>query len=224
MEKDKLIKGHKPPNRMLPWIWTLPTERPLLQYFNLRHELDCADLFVKFFPYYDTWDYGWESWERQKYRIRTERKTGNNGEFNVLYDRRMVMNGINFLIEVDRGTEPLGVDPDQLDKPVNFTYFAGGNDRKTIRYKLAEYLNFAEAIHYRFAVVFTVQDWRYGGFDLEGTKIRIEQFQKLISHIKSPALFLIGDHQEVVKDPQGKHFYSPLFDNPVSLFELTATA
>lgn len=209
MENDGLITGHKPPYRNLPWIWTLPKVRVLTQYFNLQHELDCADLFVKYFAGITDWDNGWTDGEYEEYRVK---------DLGVHYDRRMVYKGRTYLWEVDRGTEPLGVEPQKIKGKIDF--FRDG-DKKTLREKIANYMRFSRVHSYRFTVLFTVQDWRYGGYDEERTEQRVIDLHRMLKDADGKNHFLVADHRELLLDPQGKHFLYYKYPDLLSLEDLS---
>jgi len=211
MEKGSLIKAHKPPYRNLPNIWTLPDVRSIHQFFNLQHELDCADLFIRYFPHFTEWDYQWTDDEIIRYQIESHK---------VYFDRRMRFQDVSFMWEVDRGTEPMGADNAQLygkDRQVSFNPHA---EKKSLRDKIAKYIDMAHQQNYRMTVLFTVQDWRYGGYDDAGTVLRIKNLLQLIRHTDTDVRFVVADHQDVLENPLGSVFLDPFYPQPRSLQDL----
>lgn len=86
-------------------LWRrLDSDLDLLSLQSYWHERACADLYVAFAPHLtpdDYWDSKWLDSERRRLRF----PPAFNGMPKVLqYDRRLVLNGRVFLIEVDRGT------------------------------------------------------------------------------------------------------------------------
>lgn len=104
MEADGLIDYHQDHNNQ-PRVWMLsPTQaraagRPAVtcpdNFYNRKHEIAVADLFVRYFPHVTHWDNRWLGTEEQF------------KSFGLYYDARMVIDGKLVFWEVDRGTEDL---------------------------------------------------------------------------------------------------------------------
>lgn len=104
MAADGLLRYHQEHNNQ-PRAWMLspsyakanglpPVECPE-NFYNRKHELACADLFVQYFPHVTHWDNRWMGTEQQF------------KSFGLFYDARMVIDGRLVFWEVDRGTEDL---------------------------------------------------------------------------------------------------------------------
>jgi hypothetical protein len=113
-----------------------------------------------------------------------ERETLRIPQYKVNYDARMVLNGRVYLWEVDRGTE----DFEQLFEKVN------------------KYIRFAESLQTEsFQVVFTMQKYRRQHFGR-----RVDEFLKFLASKKHRNMFLVAKHGEVLTDPLGAAYVSPL--------------
>lgn len=131
MQSDKEIYSDREHNNQ-PLVWMLPGTNYPNNFFIRQHELDCADLFVAFYPHLSVWESEWGAFEKQakvhiKYRLN--------------FDRRMTMpDGKVFVLEVDRGTEDLD---------------------KQLEPKIDKYIAFSNANpSYKFQVVITLQKYR----------------------------------------------------------------
>lgn len=93
------------------------------------HELLCADLFAEYIHRFSYWDDGWSDFERETFTI---------PKAQGVYDRRMVLNGKIFLIEVDRGTE------EHFEEADRFKYAASGRRwLKSLNAKVDAYQRFS---------------------------------------------------------------------------------
>ncbi len=114
-----------------------------------------------------------------------EKQTFDIPRYRVHYDARMVLGGKVYLWEVDRGTEEIDV---QLDPKVD------------------KYIALSHTLPYgAFQVLFTLQKYRRMNF-----KERVGQFVEMLQEKKRGNQFLFAQHSEVLADPLGQVFGSPL--------------
>lgn len=100
-------------------------------FYNRKHELAIADLFVAYYPHITHWDTKWGVYEIERLNIPM---------FKVFYDARMVLNGNVILWEVDNGTEDLA---------------------KQVSPKVDKYIALSNAYpSLRFTVIFTMSKYR----------------------------------------------------------------
>lgn len=117
-----------------------------------------------------------------------EKETLNIPHYKVNYDARMVLNGRVYLWEVDRGTE----DFDQL--------FA----------KVDKYIQFSKSLPPdSFQVIFTMQKYRRSK-----VKNRANKLLEYLASKKHRNQFLVVMHDEVLENPLGAVYVSPL--NPMA--------
>lgn len=126
-----------------------------------------------------------------------EKQKLNIPHYRVNYDARMVLNGRVYLWEVDRGTEDM---------------------TKQLGPKVEKYCRFAESLDSEaFQVIFTLQ--KYRKLSLGN---RADALLDLLASKKRRNLFLVAKHTDILADPSGAVFVSPL--DPLSkkhLSELT---
>ncbi len=124
-----------------------------------------------------------------------EKEKLNIPRYRVHYDARMVLNGKVYLWEVDRGTEEIDV---QLEPKVD------------------KYIDLAHSLPYgAFQVLFTLQ--KYRKMNLEN---RAGKLAEMLAEKKRGNQFLFGVHSEVLTNPLGEVFASPL--DPLKRINLAA--
>jgi hypothetical protein len=116
--------------------------------------------------------------------------------YRVNYDARMVLNGKVYLLEVDRGSE----------------------DLEQLAAKVKKYIAFADSLpDESFQVVFTLQKYRRMHFGH-----RADAVLDLFARQKRRNMFVAARHSDVLADPLGAVFVSPLDPSKKSLLsELT---
>lgn len=113
-----------------------------------------------------------------------ERTKLNIPRYRVNYDARMVLNGRVYLWEVDRGSE----------------------DFEQLSAKIGKYIQFSESLPPEsFQVVFTMQ--KYRRLHLGN---RADKLLKFIADKKRRNQFVVALHSQVLADPLGAVFVSPL--------------
>jgi hypothetical protein len=189
---------------------------------NLAHELAVADVYCALFPHrYSDEKPLLEYWDRDR---------GNDVAMTVKYDARLKLFGREMFLEVERGNHPI-LSPETAGK-VGKSYY-----QDSINYKIERYLkHFRDSGYKPFTVLFTIEDWRMGTYDPEGTEELFEKYAGLLaqfdSHHSEKVTFLLarhrditGDkdhtpgeiHNEVLGDPFGKVWYDPAQNASLSL-------
>lgn len=131
MEKDGEVHSDREHNNQ-PKVWMLPGTKYPNNYFIRQHELDCADVFVSFFPYLDTWQSPYGAYRKEGYE--------NFIKSRIEPDRLMLLDGREVCWEIDRGTE----DVDEQLEP-----------------KIDKYIDYSRRHpDHRFTVVITLQKYR----------------------------------------------------------------
>lgn len=224
LEKEKLVKRYKRIGTNLAELWALPKTRFAIGTQFIEHDLAVADLFVTYYLTgdLDHWDVYWDEAEK-----------GDADNHLVFYDARMSLQGHTFFWEVDRGTEPV-YDPQERSRITPKRW------AKSINGKIEKYIELAKQNPKdKFSVLFTIADHRYGVYDHDRTMDRAKQILDLLADYRRGNQFLvavhhdiIGDrfgtpgeiHNELLGDPYGAHFVSPLDPaTPVSLKDLIQT-
>ena len=131
MEGDKELHADREHNNQ-PKVWMLPHTKYPNNYFIRQHELDCAEVFVSFFPYLSYWQSPYGDYRKAGYKDFIKHR--------IEPDRLMGINGMEIAWEVDRGTE----DVDEQLEPKIDKYIAYSNANPT----------------HRFTVVITLQKYR----------------------------------------------------------------
>lgn len=213
-----LVIGHEPLTVNWPVVWTLPDIKYIKTHFSIEHELDCADLFTKFWNtnLAQYWDYQWQPDEIEDYHVESH---------GVYYDRKMVFNDNWFLIEVDRGTRPLGAmvnDITDEDKRIHFRKDQADGSSKTIVGQMAGYMHFANANKgkFEFAVLYTVQDCSSRIYDEAGTGRRLDYLSKMAAKNERADLFYFAHHRKLLADPLGAHFKSAADGQMYSILDI----
>jgi hypothetical protein len=189
---------------------------------NLAHELAIGDVYCALFPHkYQDGKPLLEYWDRDR---------GNDVHQTVKYDARLKLFGRDMFLEVERGNHPV-LSPEQAEKAGKSYY------EDSVNYKIDRYLkHFKESGYKSFTVLFTIEDWRMGVYDPEGTEELFEKYAKLFAqfgtHREDKVTFLlarhrdiVGDkdhtpgeiHNEVMGDPFGQVWYDPAKNAAVSL-------
>jgi hypothetical protein len=120
----------------------------------------------------------------ESYDIVNEIKALNLKHYKVKYDARMVLNGRVYLLEVDRGSE----------------------DLEQLTHKIRKYVAFADSLPSEsFQVVFTLQKYRRMHFGN-----RADAVIDLLARQKRRNMFVVARHSDVLADPLGPVFVSPL--------------
>lgn len=203
LEKKGLARAHPKVSKYKPTLWSKPGIKDFETDDNIQHELDCTDLYVAYWPSYPTglqyWDWQWQLDEKHLYE--TYKKDG------FSFDGRMKYRGNWFFWEVDRGTKSL----DQLEDQV------------------LGYIKFAARVpDPYFRVLFTLQYSRWGfTYADEDRQKNINRRARflldLLNRHKTGNRFLVARHSEVLENPLGQVFTSPLDEyNYTSLDGLTA--
>lgn len=213
-----LVIGHQPPTVNWPVVWTLPDIKYIKTHFSMEHELDCADLFTRFWKTNLTkyWDYEWQPDEMSEYSVESH---------GVYYDRKMVFNDNWYLIEVDRGTRPLGAfinDITQPEKKVHFRKDREDGSAKTVLGQMAGYMHFANANknQLEFAVLYTVQDCSARVYDEPGSQRRLDLLCKMAAKCDRADLFYFANHRKLLADPLGPHFKSAADNKFYSILDI----
>lgn len=177
-----LLRSDDNPNGLLTRFREHPSEQYLYAYhpyrfpenfFNRKHEIACGDIYVAYKVTGKVKHWDAEP-EAHKKLLGLSHK--------LKYDRRMLLtfNDAPIYWEVDRGTEDLEV-------------IAG---------KVKAYQMFHKSVNFRFYVIFTVKDTRYGTIEE-----RCEDIVNTIAECDTPGFqFLVARHSDVVKNPMGKVF------------------
>ena len=165
-----------------PIIWTLPKTANLFNPDNRDHEMDCADFFVSLLEAVDFettsrlehWDWQWDDSEKEAYSVKNK----------FFFDRRFVLDGKLYFLEVDRGTK----------------------DTNAIRAQFQRYVDFANAFpHERFTVLVTAQGYRSTTTQGRGTFLF-----NILADLKRSNQFLLALHEHAIADPLGEVWKSPL--------------
>jgi hypothetical protein len=191
---------------------------------NLAHELAVGDVYCALFPHrYSDQKPILEYWDRDR---------GNDVHQAVRYDARLRLFGKEMFLEVERGNHPI-LSPEQAEKAGKSYY------EDSLNYKIDRYLkHFKDSGYQPFTVLFTIEDWRTGTYDREGTEELFEKYAALLarftSHHTEKITFLlarqrdvVGDrdhtpteiHNEVLGDPLGQVWYDPAQNAYVSLLD-----
>lgn len=197
LEKRKLAICHLASNPYEPNLWSRPGIKPVSPEFR-AHEVACADLFVAYYgtPGLTHWDWQWTKAEVDEYA--TFRKSS------FLFDRRMILNGRMIFFEHDRGNRH----PEKLAEQIkNYYDFS-------VRYP-----------DLAMNVIYTL-DWARAGLRYdEDTKLeylneRGRFLEQEFKQYRRGNQFLFALQSDVVADPLGKVFVSPLTDARLSLSDL----
>jgi hypothetical protein len=157
---------------------------------NLAHELAVADVYCALFPHrYSDGKPLLEYWDRDR---------GNDVHQTVKYDARLKLFGRDMFVEVERGNHPV-LTPAQAEKAGKSYY------EDSVNYKIDRYLkHFRDSGYQPFTVLFTIEDWRMGTYDPEGTEELFEKYAALLgqfsSHHTEKITFLLARHRDVVGD------------------------
>lgn len=156
-------------------------------WYNRQHELSCADVFISLYHTgrLEHWDYRWTKQEEDYYGIK---------RLKVYYDRKFVVDGKVFFLEVDRGTE----DPEQLEDKIR-------------KYKDFS-TNFPDEWFY---VLFAVQGSRY--YKLSE---RLKWIMKLLDKHTPGKQFLVTEQQLAEQNPLGEIYISAQDSKPTSILSL----
>lgn len=194
-----LLRGKENPDGLLTRFREHPSEQYLYayhpyrfpeNYFNRKHEIACGDIYVAYKVAEVLKHWDAEPEAHKKLLGLTDK---------LKYDRRMLttFNDSPFYWEVDRGTEDLDV----------------------ITAKVKAYQKFGQQVDFRFYVIFTVKDTRYGTINE-----RCEDIINVIAECETVGFqFLVARHADVVKNPMGQVFLAANRpDRFMSLSELTS--
>lgn len=176
MEEDKEVHSDREHNNQ-PLVWMLPNVKYPNNYFIRQHELDCADTFVAFFPYLDRWTSPYGEYRKEEYKGFIK--------YRIEPDRLMTMNGIDYCLEIDRGTEDID---DQLEPKID-KYIAYSNANK----------------NHRFTVLITLQ--KYRRMNLEA---RHDNVVSMLATKKRGHQFLVTYQSDLTAQPLSSIWCSPL--------------
>lgn len=196
MKNDGLVKRHPRKSEYEAALWSLPgIKKPIGAQFR-EHYIDTTNLLVKYWePQH--WDEKWMEEDFQTYTI---------DQTVPMYDARMKKWNTVFYWEVDRGTEEM----EELFEKVN-KYIKLSNKHPNDK----------------FHVIFTMQYFRFGidqSPEQRLKKLRDRSYE-LVEYLgakKRGNQFLVAWHDQVIADPYGPVFISPLNPNvPISLESVT---
>jgi hypothetical protein len=164
-----------------PIIWSEPNTAKLFNPDNRDHELDCADFLVSLLEAtnHDTsrlvhWDWQWADEEKEAYSVKNK----------FFFDRRFVLDGHLYFLEVDRGTK----------------------DFSAVQAQFQRYVDFANAFpKERFTVLATAQSYRTTSAEARATMLF-----RLFGDLKRGNQFLVALHEHSLNNPLGKVWKSPL--------------
>ncbi len=157
---------------------------------NLAHELAVADVYCALFPHkYSDGKSLLEYWDRDK---------GNEVHQLVKYDARLRIFGREMFLEVERGNHPI-LTAEQVKKAGKSYY------EDSLNFKIERYLKYFKETDYKpFNVLITVEDWRMGTYDPEGTEELFEKYAQCLAqfntHHHEKVTFLLARHRDVVGD------------------------
>jgi hypothetical protein len=154
---------------------------------NRQHEIDCADLLCSLtaalHPNTERlshWDYQWSDEELEYYGIEADK--GSAGPY---FDRRFVLDGKLFFLEVDRGTK----------------------DPKKVKEQFARYVDFSRSFpDERFTVLITAQGYRHMTEEANANRLL-----EMTGSFKRGNQFLVTFHRFALANPLGRVWKSPMF-------------
>jgi hypothetical protein len=182
MVRDNEIRCHPAPRQqLLKNLYSLPgVKKPVNDQHLYGHEMDCADLFVALQKTGHL-----ARWER---RWDEDQRKALGDRFNVWPDRIFELDDTDdvYFLEVDRGTE-------EIDKQ--------------IKTKLEAYMRMGNALPGQsFRILFTAQGYRYHASD----HARLQELLGHLDKLRRGNQILVGVHSEVLKDPLGNVWVSPV--------------
>jgi len=188
LEKDGVVVRSKEISRRedkvnhnAPFIWSLKGVDMNINPDNRDHELDCVDFLVSLVtalrPETDRlthWDYKWSDEELEVYAVKNK----------IYFDRRFILDGYQYFLEVDNGTKSL----------------------KAIREQLERYVALSNAFpKERFTVLYTTQKYRS-----VSAEARLKSVMKILTDLRRGNQFLVALHAHATTNPLAGIWRSPL--------------